>query len=154
VEELFQVPSALCMNPPRPVVASGAVGTAVLGWLAALVPLLKDLLIEPSSEEDRRVAGSMEGSGQGTHELREGHARPVVAVGGASAADRGYSAAVLPLLMLSLARTSAREHGRTARRRQGTDRGTTEFRKGELRPGGAVRRFGGACRVQDSVQHH
>jgi hypothetical protein len=60
----------------------------------------------------------MEGSVKGTYELREDQARAVVAVGGVSAADRGYLAAGLPLLMLSLARTSAREHGRTARRRR------------------------------------
>ncbi|KAJ1466484.1 hypothetical protein T484DRAFT_2477757 [Baffinella frigidus] len=142
------------MNPPQPFLSIGPVGTALLGWLAALIPLVKDLFLEPSAEEDWRVAWSMDGCAPGTHELREGRARPVVAVGGVSTVDRGYLAAVLPLLMLSLARTSAREHGRTARRRQGTDRGTTEFRKDELRPGGAVRRFGGACCVQDSVQHH
>jgi len=28
------------------------------------------------------------------------------------------------------------------------------LQKDELGPGGAVRRFGGACCVQDSVQHH
>ena len=50
VEKLFQLPSALGMNPPQPVLASGPVSTAVLGWLAALVPLLKDLLLEPCIE--------------------------------------------------------------------------------------------------------
>jgi hypothetical protein len=44
----------------------------------------------------------MEGSVQGTNELLEGHARPVVAVGGVSAAGRGYLAAVLPLRMCLL----------------------------------------------------
>ena len=61
-----------------------------------------------------------------------------MAVGGVSAADRGCLAAVLPLLMLSLARTSAMERGRTARRMQGTDRGTTRFRQGELHPDGLL----------------
>jgi hypothetical protein len=130
VEELFQLLDALGMNPPQPVLASGAVGTALLGCLAALVPLLQDLFLESSAEQDWRVVGSEEGSVPGTHELRMGQARHVVAVGGGSAACRGYLAADLPLRM-SLARTSAREDGRTARRRQGTNRVTTQFRKSE-----------------------
>jgi hypothetical protein len=45
------------------------------------------------------VAGSTDGCAPGTYELREGRTRPVVAVGGVSAAGRGYLAAVLPLRM-------------------------------------------------------
>jgi hypothetical protein len=102
VEELVQLPSAMGMNLLQPILASGPVGTAVLGWLAALVPLLNDRLLQPSVDEDRRVAGSMEGSVQGTHELWVGQTRPVVAVGLSSAAGRGYLAAVLPLRMCLL----------------------------------------------------
>jgi hypothetical protein len=46
-EELFELPDTLGMNSPQPFLSIGPVGTAVLGWLAALVPLLKDLLLEP-----------------------------------------------------------------------------------------------------------
>jgi hypothetical protein len=102
VEELFHWLDALGMNPPQPVLASGAVGTALLGCLASLFPLLKHLFLEPSAEEDKRVAGSMEGAAQGTHKLCEGQARPVVAVGGASVACRGYLAADIPLRMCLL----------------------------------------------------
>ena len=86
---MFQLPDALGMHPLKPVLSSGPVGTALLGWVAALVPLLTDLLLEPSVEEDWRVAWSLDGCAPGTHELREGRARPVVAVGGVSAANRG-----------------------------------------------------------------
>jgi hypothetical protein len=97
VEELFQQPDALGMNPPQPAMASGLVGTAVLGLLAALLPLLKDLFPDPSAGEDMGVARSRHSSVRGTHQLCELQARPGVAVGGVGAAGRGYLAAVLPL---------------------------------------------------------
>jgi hypothetical protein len=94
-EELFQRLDALGMNPPQPVLGSGPVGSAVLGCLAALLPLLKDPLPEPSAGEDRRVAGRRQSSTRDAHELREGPSRPFGGGGGVSAAGRGYLAAVL-----------------------------------------------------------
>jgi hypothetical protein len=91
MEELFQLPDALSMNPAQPFLASGPVGTAVLGQLAAH-PLLKDPLLQPFAEEDIRVAGSMKRCVQGTIEFCDGQARPAMAVGGVSAAGRGYLA--------------------------------------------------------------
>jgi hypothetical protein len=96
VEELFQWLCALGMNPPQPVLAGGPVGTAVLGWLAALLPLVKDPVPEPSAGEDRRVAGRRQSSAGDTHELRDGPSRPGGGGGGVGAAGRGYLAAVLP----------------------------------------------------------
>ncbi|KAJ1468725.1 hypothetical protein T484DRAFT_1979506 [Baffinella frigidus] len=54
------------MNPPQPVLASGAVGTAVLGWLAALSPSSKI----PCQNPPRGTTGRWRGAGRavpGTH---------------------------------------------------------------------------------------
>jgi len=96
VEELFQWLCAIGIDPPQPVLAGGLVGTSVLGWLAALLPLLKDPLPEPSAGQDKRMAGRRQSSAGDTHELRDGPSRPCGGVGGVGAAGRGYLAAVLP----------------------------------------------------------
>jgi hypothetical protein len=144
MEELFQLPDALSMNPLQPVLAGGPVGTAVLGQLAALDPLLKDPLLEPFAEEGWRRAWRAVSKAH-TSFVRVRHGLSWQWAGSAQLVGATWRCS--PSSHVSLARTSAREDGRTAGWRQGTDRGTTEFRKGESRPGGAVRWPGGACCV-------
>ena len=43
---LFQWLCACGMNPPQPVVAGGTVGTASLGWLAAVLHLLQNPILQ------------------------------------------------------------------------------------------------------------
>ena len=45
-EKLFQWLCARGMNPPQPAVAGGMVGTASLAWLAAVLPLLQNPLLQ------------------------------------------------------------------------------------------------------------
>lgn len=100
MEELFQWLFALCMNTFQLVLACGPVGAAVVGWLAALLPLVKDPLPEPSAGEDRRVAGRRQSSAGDTHQLRDGPSRPGGGGGGVGSALLVYLAAVLPWLEL------------------------------------------------------
>jgi hypothetical protein len=96
VEELFQWLYAISAHPPQTFLASGAVGSAVLGWMAAPPPLLKDPLPEPSAGEDRRMVGRRQSITGDTHELCDGPLRLGGGMGGLGAAVRFYLATVPP----------------------------------------------------------
>ena len=132
---------------PPPGGRHGALGIVLLWKPTGAMFLMSEV-------QDRMVARSMKGSDQDTHVLREGQAQPTVAVGGISTADRDCLAAAPPLIVVSLARHTTRERVRTMRRRQSTNQGTTEIRKGELRSGGTFRWFSGAWCVLPFVRHH
>jgi hypothetical protein len=71
VQELDQSVCLPGINPPEPVLAGGHVGTAVLVWLASAVPPQRSLA-RTQLRQDVRQAERMNGTIQGTPELREG----------------------------------------------------------------------------------
>jgi hypothetical protein len=69
VEQLFQWPCALAMNPLQPVLAIQPVGTAVLGWLSSALPPERSPA-RTNLREHVRTAERTDGTIRGTPEPR------------------------------------------------------------------------------------
>jgi len=96
-KELFQWLRAPGMNPPRPAVAGGAVGTIARDWLAAAVRPLKK---NPFCNSEGGAGGASGGKGelsQWLWALDMNHLPPVVTGGPVGIAVRGWMTAVLHL---------------------------------------------------------
>jgi hypothetical protein len=153
---VLQLDQWLCllgMNPPQPVLAGGPVGTAVPGWLASALPPERSLA-RTQLRQDVRQAERSNGTIPGTRELRESLPRLFLATGGVGTAVRCYLVSVPPLrrglwLEPSRGKTGGQRGAGTA-----LPEALPSFETVNDVPVGLSGGLGGACCVQDYVQHH